>query len=309
MHAQSTPFNMEMIAIQRRTRRTTLLSGAVHLILILFLAFYQEIVPGPEFLTEITFIEPAGPVPTAPQIARQMARNPITAKPSPEQVQFKRELPRAEVEPRPQSSRITEDKLTERLTALQRSSDSTPANISALDVASLVSAPSAAVPARDPSVSPAELKRGSSPAPSTPLELKRSTRTTSTPVVATVAEHRMETARVEKADVTAQRTLAGATLVGPVADRRLLSHETPKYPEWAKKEAVEASVRLYFVVLSGGGVKENIMVQKTSGYADFDRNATAALLTWRFEALPSGSAGEQWGEITFHYRLSEAERK
>jgi len=309
MQAQTSPFNTEMVAIQQRTRRATLLSGAAHLALFLFLFFYQEIAPGPEFLTEITFIEPAASVPTAPQIAQRTAPNTITTKPKPEQVQFKRDLPRAEVEPRPQSSRTSEDRLTERLTALQRSSDSTPASVTALNVASLVSPPAAPVPAQSLSASPAELRRNSAPASSTPIELRRTERVSKSPVAATIPEHRAETAQVEKADVVAQRTLAGATLVGPVADRRLLHHETPAYPEWAKREAIEASVRLYFVVLSGGRVKENVMVQRTSGYSDFDGNATAALLTWRFEPLSGGSAGEQWGEITFHYRLSETDRK
>ena len=65
-----------------------------------------------------------------------------------------------------------------------------------------------------------------------------------------------------------------------------------------------ASVRLYFIVLPGGEVKENVLIQKTGGYEDFDKNAIAALRAWRFEPLPGSS--EQWGEITFNYRLSRS---
>jgi outer membrane biosynthesis protein TonB len=65
-------------------------------------------------------------------------------------------------------------------------------------------------------------------------------------------------------DATARRTIAGAMLAGPIADRPILSYTTPTYPEWAKKEAVEGSVTLYFVVRPDGGVKENVMVNRGS---------------------------------------------
>ena len=98
--------------------------------------------------------------------------------------------------------------------------------------------------------------------------------------------------------------LAGASLTGPVADRPLLAFNKPQYPEWAKQEAVEGSVSIYFVVLPDGHIKENVRVEKTSGFGDFDENAVKALLTWRFEPIKKGKTGEQWGTITFHYRLS-----
>jgi TonB family protein len=63
---------------------------------------------------------------------------------------------------------------------------------------------------------------------------------------------------------------------------------------------------IYFVVLADGRVKENVMVQRTSGFADFDQNAVDAILAWRFESLAAGKTGEQWGTILFHYRLRSA---
>jgi TonB family protein len=68
---------------------------------------------------------------------------------------------------------------------------------------------------------------------------------------------------------------------------------------------VEGSVTIYFVVLPDGRVKENIMLQKTSGFSDFDDNALNALKMWRFKPLEGGATGEQWGTITFHYRLTD----
>jgi protein TonB len=107
-------------------------------------------------------------------------------------------------------------------------------------------------------------------------------------------------------DATARRNLAGMSLMGPIADRPILSYSSPRYPEWAKRDGVEGSVTLYFVVLADGRVKENIVVQKTAGFEDFDESARIALQTWLFEPLRRGRTGEQWGTITFHFRLRDA---
>jgi TonB family protein len=101
----------------------------------------------------------------------------------------------------------------------------------------------------------------------------------------------------------AARRAAGADLIGPIADRRILRQVTPVYPEWAKRDGVEGSVALYFVVRADGTVKENILIQRTAGFGDFDENARAALREWRFEPLKRGEAGEQWGTITLNFRL------
>jgi TonB family protein len=107
-------------------------------------------------------------------------------------------------------------------------------------------------------------------------------------------------------DAAARRTVAGASLAGPIADRKVLSTVVPEYPEWAKREAVEGSVTLYFVVRPDGTVKENVVIQKTAGFGEFDDNARTALRAWRFEPLHGGRTGEQWGTITFHFRLRDA---
>ena len=49
--------------------------------------------------------------------------------------------------------------------------------------------------------------------------------------------------------------------------------------------------------------QQGVRVEKTTGFADFDRNAVAALAGWRFQALTKGAAHEQWGTITFRFRL------
>jgi len=117
---------------------------------------------------------------------------------------------------------------------------------------------------------------------------------------------RPEAAAPPSGGETARRTLAGASLAGPIADRAILQMTQPVYPDWAKKEAVEGSVTLYFVVRPDGSVKENVLVQKTAGFQDFDESARTALRAWRFAALGAGRTGEQWGTITFHFRLRDS---
>ncbi len=60
---------------------------------------------------------------------------------------------------------------------------------------------------------------------------------------------------------------------------------------------------LYFIVRPDGRIKENVLVEKTSGFEEFDLNAIRALRGWKFEPLAPGTTGEQWGQITFHFRL------
>ena len=71
-----------------------------------------------------------------------------------------------------------------------------------------------------------------------------------------------------------------------------------------ERDAVEGSVTLYFVVRPDGGVKENVLVQKTAGFEDFDENARGAAHV-EVQPLREGRTGEQWGTITFHFRLGE----
>jgi TonB family protein len=129
-----------------------------------------------------------------------------------------------------------------------------------------------------------------------------------TPALASApaVEHSEASHPARESESTARRTLAGAILMGPIADRSVLVHVTPDYPEWAKREAVEGSVTLYFVVRPDGSVKENVLVQRTAGFTDFDDNARSALRGWRFEPLAEGRTGEQWGTITFRFRIRES---
>jgi TonB family protein len=268
-------------------------------------------------LTEITFVDmtdPAGEPNAAPPMARETTSSApvqeVSLKASKEAApeHFERALERASDAPRPQSSRAVTDLLNERLDAIDRKGNSS------TQIASLMPAPNVGIPApaglpgpgdRANAV-PATLQRSGVPGGSgtSPVALRRlEGRPAAKPVMAAaVVDVQEEAPQPATHGGGSARDLAGANLVGPVADRQVLHYRVPDYPDWAKRDAVEGSVTLYFFVLPDGRVKENVLVERTSGFSDFDARAVAALLEWKFVALPASN--EQWGRITFNYKLS-----
>jgi TonB family protein len=303
----------EMAACDRTRRKTLAGSLVAHSVLLVWLALYQHIAPQAPALVEITWLEPEPEPAAAPRtpIPPQPTVEVRETKPSPPPAdrKFQREETVAEIEPEPQKPLARDDRLSERLAALR---DSRPTQATALPTTNPISAwsrtPAAAETPR-PSSAPTDLVRDEakprSPSPST---LRRETTTRTRPSLAvtrSVQESRLSPAPAKIDENTARRTLDGASLLGPVADRPLEKYGMPIYPEWAKRDAIEATVTLYFVVLPDGRIKDGIVVKKTSGYADFDRNAEAALREWKFEPLPTGAGREQWGTITFNFRLRD----
>lgn len=110
-------------------------------------------------------------------------------------------------------------------------------------------------------------------------------------------------ARAAAAPKEAGGGIGDILLAGPAADRAVVAQVLPSYPEWARREAVEATVRLHFTVLPDGRVREDVRVERTGGAREFDEQAVAAFRQWRFAALPGADATGQWGTITFRFRL------
>jgi TonB family protein len=96
---------------------------------------------------------------------------------------------------------------------------------------------------------------------------------------------------------------ADIQLEGAAADRAVVAQVLPQYPDWARKQAVEAVVKLQFTVLPDGRVREDVQVTRTGGFHDFDEQAASALRRWRFAPLAGGDAAGQSGTITFRFRL------
>lgn len=311
-------------AIQRSTRRSMAVSTAVHVALILLLVFSHRAASESAGLTEIEWVgaaalepEPTGPpvafevTPDAPvqSVKMQVARTGETVA-----EHFERPLERADVAPRAQTRSVA-DILSEKMDAMDREGTGDKTRIASLAQPPKVGVPSLAgvkTAGAPPSGSPNSLARGTGPGggggSGPPSVLQRAGSGRAGIPVAAVAVPTPPAGKAgpsAPATSTSKRNLAGAQLVGPVADRPLVSYEVPRYPDWAKRDGVEGSVTLYFFVLPDGRVKENILVERTSGFSDFDNGAVEALRKWKFQAIPGSS--EQWGRITFDYRLSDAQ--
>lgn len=311
----ATALSMDYVLCRRRTRVTMSVSTVAHALLFLWIILHPAKHDTLPPITEITLLSPgdlapAGSSDPAPAAASPMAQAGMAVRSFVEQ-RFLRLDRKAEIEPEPQSAEAIADQLTSRLATMQNKLTPPTAGTANTQIpASLFgtgTAPSASAGGGGPSVSLTrggggggqglDLVRGGGGAGLAPALI-------GAPKGGGAGGAAEAPAR--ESESTARRTIAGASIMGPIADRAVLAHPLPSYPEWAKKEAVEGSVTLYFVVRPDGGVKENIMVQKTAGFSDFDENARTALRGWRFEALRGGRTGEQWGVITFHFRLRDA---
>jgi TonB family protein len=288
-------------------------SFVLHVLLILWLMTLKSAVSDLPLVTEITLLEPgelAAGSPSAPAPAPSASDRATTsgmATKSSQAIQFRRTADRADISLAPQGD-VLADRMASRLAALQSESKPITAGMSASTPTSLFGTSPATVAGPGTGTAPVKLSRGGAGG-GTALELSRGV-TPGAPAAlapAGLPAAKSESGAPAKAgEATAQRTVSGASLMGPVADRPVLFHSLPIYPDWAKREAVEGSVTIYFVVRPNGSVKENVLIQKTAGFGDFDENARVALRGWRFEPLKGGRTGEQWGTITFHFRLRHA---
>jgi TonB family protein len=293
-------------------------STGMHALLLLWLVTHPTTSSGRAKITEITLLgggEPAAAAGSPAPAAAAPAPEPVAgvAQSARKSVHFERKMPRSEVAPDPQSEWAASDRLDARLASLQQSEGPATAGIVTASVPTTLfraAAPGAAGLGSGGGSGPVTLTRGGSGSGGSgdALVLTRGHGSGGAGTALAIPQTNESAATRAPAQVsesTARRTIAGASLAGPIADRPVLAYEVPVYPEWAKEEAVEASVTLYFVVRPDGGVKENILVQKTAGFEDFDESARAALRAWRFEPLRAGRVGEQWGTITFHFRLRD----
>ena len=294
-----------------RTSWSMAASGVLHVIaLVLFMLMRPAASTAPA-LTEITLLdagdvaEPAGGAP-APAAAPQTSAGALMSRPN--ESRFRRLDRSADMAPEPQAQDAFDDRINARLASLQNTASAPSIGTVPSAKPSMWATAPASVPGTGGGGQPMALTRGGAGGAS-PLPLTRGGGGHGlAPALAPATPHGEGSASEQPAkggDAGVRRTLAGVTLMGPVADRPIVSHVTPEYPEWAKREAVEGSVTLMFIVRPDGTIKENVLVQKTAGFEDFDENARTALRAWRFQALRDGRVGEQWGTITFHFRLRD----
>lgn len=316
--------SQELIAIRSRTRKFTGASGVLHVILLLMAYLLRSAAGGGGGLVEIGWIEQADILPTAPKTTSPPSEASAGWAVSDHKAEerFVRKVEEADVALESQKARETQDRIKERLATLQNAEIGRKLQIAGVTTPSIATRPAlAGMPGADGIPGPGGSGKGGlvrSPGNGTgtgtgsgPIELSRSPVSPARPAIAEIQSPEVASASrpqpAKTSETAARRQLAGMTLTGQIADRPLITYGRPVYPEWAKREGVEGSSTIYFVVLPDGSVKERVVVQKTAGFEDFDENAIEALLAWRFEPLRGSNPGEQWGTITFHYRLSEAQ--
>ena len=116
-------------------------------------------------------------------------------------------------------------------------------------------------------------------------------------------------AKKTEAAVAAGKTEASKSsveLIGPLQGRGIIASYMPKYPEWMKEKGIEADVAIRFFVAPNGSVKDDMSVERTSGYAELDKLVMAVLKSWQFEPLAKSAKQEdQWGVVTVRFRLAK----
>ncbi len=306
---------LDFVRSRRVTRRAMSASLALHAFLFLGVMTLKSPVSELPVVTEITLLDPgdlsASPASASTVELASPGRKtvPGLANASRENLQFRRSASQGDVAVGSELDPLA-DRLEARLASMQRSGPAKPAGAAtSLNPASLLGTTATVAGPGGSGSAPLKLARDGAGGAAA-LELSRGIAPAALATLspAAIAEGARSEADnpARPGEATAQRTVAGASLLGPVADRPVLFHSLPIYPDWAKREAQEGSVTLYFVVRPNGTVREDIVVQRTAGFGDFDENARVALRTWRFKPLTGGRTGDQWGTITFQFRLREA---
>lgn len=276
-YAATLELSRENARIQRRTRRGVVWSSVAHLVVLVLIALHQRLAPEPLALTEITWLDPvetsAAP---APQVAPQPTPKPVEEAPAAQKKEktehFQRADEQAAAKPKPQDARAIQDRLQQRMAALRQSTPLLPQTVASDNSKPTLSKPMMLPPVQSEAI---DLKRGQSVQPKQLALVRQSTTAAPRLELAKAPERKLEAVQVEDTSPLV-REIAGAELMGPVADRALVVHQVPEYPSAAMREAREGSVTLRFFVRPDGTLRENILIERTSGHTDLDQNALEA---------------------------------
>ncbi|MBU8920529.1 MAG: energy transducer TonB [Bacteroidales bacterium] len=295
--------SLELAEIQRRTNRLGLLSIAIHILVAVVFIIMRSVAVESEYvseLTEITWFDESVQVADRPvQVAVADIESDMDTDPTEPEV---RNIP-AVVE----TGRRISERLSGSMIGTIKKRVINASVLPPVDIVRSIAAPPAAGRS---STRPVRLNRDSRRGEGRPVALAREKNKgpgmlKAVPVDIPSAGKKTMPVRAEMPDAGS----AGLSLSGPVSDRALIERVLPEYPEWAKNDGIEVTVQLHFMVLPDGRVKESILVERTSGFKDFDLNAVGAVMDWRFEPLSGGQVNEQWGRIIFNYRLNGGRRK
>lgn len=114
---------------------------------------------------------------------------------------------------------------------------------------------------------------------------------------------KLPTHKKETKQITLSNSFGKSFVIsGGVKDRTILFQQLPKYPRWLEERGIEGNVSIKFVVLPDGSIKNNVYVEKSSGYSDLDDLGIKAIRTFRFVAI--NKQEEQGGIIVFYFKLN-----
>ncbi len=96
------------------------------------------------------------------------------------------------------------------------------------------------------------------------------------------------------------------SMEGPLKYRKILKLELPPYPRWAEEKGIESSVSIRLWVDPKGRTKDNMYLEKTSGYPELDSLAMQYLARFVFVKIPDDQLQEdEWGVATFRFELKK----
>ena len=94
------------------------------------------------------------------------------------------------------------------------------------------------------------------------------------------------------------------SMEGPLKYRKIVKMNLPPYPRSLEEQGVEASVSVRLWVDAKGRVRDNMYLEKASGYGELDYLAKDALSKFVFVPLPDDQAqDDEWGVATFRFEL------
>jgi TonB family protein len=77
-------------------------------------------------------------------------------------------------------------------------------------------------------------------------------------------------------------------IAGQIADRKKLHWGLPRYPQWAIDQGASGLVRVTITVAPDGSVRENVILEMSSGYAVLDDAVKTVVRAWQFAPLDPG---------------------
>ena len=132
----------------------------------------------------------------------------------------------------------------------------------------------------------------------------------------TVSKHDMETRAPRtnkeyvgsKDDRPPENVIAGPKttvfITGQISGRKRIHSGLPKYPQWAIDQGASGLVRVAITVAPDGSVRENVILDASSGYAVLDEAVKNVVRAWQFAPLDATEPqADQTGTIAIKFDL------